>query len=164
MKSNLLLFIIAISALTIAGQSPSKILKRAEKAMGGAKALQGVGSWRKTGTIKRVSDGTGGKIIIQTARPNLYNLAFDVDGFEIESGFNGKSGWMRDSRSGMRTLTGDASVAFQAEAAFRTSLWLDAKMERSKITTGGRSDLPVKDQYLTSSGGSFPTQNPVRST
>jgi hypothetical protein len=63
---------------------------------------------------------------MQAMRPNLFNLSFDVGGFEVESGYNGKSGWMRNSRDGLRTLTGDASVDFQTEAAYRNSLWLNA--------------------------------------
>ena len=78
---------------------------------------------------------------MRTTRPNLFNLSFDIGGFEVESGYNGKSGWMRDSRNGLRTLTGDASIDFQAEAVYRNSLWLNAKKERSKITSGGRTDV-----------------------
>ena len=91
MKFKLLLFIYTLSVLTLAAQSPSKILKLAEKAMGGTKALQGITSLQKTGTIKRVSDGASGNILCQTSRANLYNISFDVGGFEIESGYNGKS-------------------------------------------------------------------------
>ncbi len=112
--------------------------------MGGTKAWRSVTSWRKSGTITRTSDGATGKIIIHTSRPNLYNLSFDIGGFEIESGYNGKSGWTRDSRSGLRTLTGDMSVDFQAEAAFRGSLWLDAKKEKSRIVAGGKADVAGK--------------------
>ncbi len=141
MKSLLLLAIFSLSSLTLVGQSSSKILKQAEQAFGGAKALRSVTSWRKHGSITRLSDGATGKILIQTARPNLYNISFDIDGFELESGFNGKSGWVRDSRTGLRTLTGDPSVDFQAEAAFRSSLWLDAKKEKSRIVSGGTAKV-----------------------
>ncbi|HUS00040.1 MAG TPA: hypothetical protein VMZ26_18400 [Pyrinomonadaceae bacterium] len=141
MRFNLLVLIIAFAAFTGAAQSPSKILAQAEKAMGGAKAIQAATSWRRSGTLTRVADGASGKVVMQTARPNLYNLSFDVGGFEIESGYNGKSGWMRDSRNGLRTLTGEASVVFQAEAAFRNSLWFNAKKERSKITSGGTAQV-----------------------
>ena len=136
-----IVFLVFVFSFTSVAQSPAKILKLAEKAMGGSKALQKASSWQKRGTIIRVADGKSGKMIVQTARPNRYNLSFDVDGFEIESGFNGKSGWMRDSRSGLRTLTGEASADFQAEASFRSSLWLDAKKDRSKITSGGTADI-----------------------
>lgn len=148
MKFRLLFFIFVLSALAIAGQSPSKILKRAEKAMGGTKALHSLASLRKRGTIKRISDGTSGRIIVRTARPNLYHLGFDIEGFEVESGYNGRSAWTRDSRNGLRTLTGDAGEALQAEAAFRSSLWLNAKKDRSKIVSGGRTELGGKPANL----------------
>jgi hypothetical protein len=141
MRLNLLILIFALSVLAAAAQSPSKILSQAEKSMGGAKALQSVASWHRTGTVTRVTDGATGKVTMQNTRPNLYNLSFDVGGFEIESGFNGKSGWTRDSRNGLRTLTGAESVVFQAEAAFHNALWLSAKKERSKITSGGKAEV-----------------------
>ena len=141
MKFRFSVLFIALFVLGTDAQTPSKILKQAEKAMGGAKSLQGVSSWYKRGAIRRVSDGAEGKITLQTSRPNLYNLSFDIDGFEIESGFNGKSGWIRDSRNGLRTLTGEASVDFQTEAAFRNSLWLDAKKEKSKFVSAGKAEV-----------------------
>ena len=63
--------------VTIAAQSPAKILKRAEKAMGGARALQAP----RRG--KRWNDQTRKRRCrwenrIQATRPNLYNLSFDV--------------------------------------------------------------------------------------
>ncbi len=139
-----IVFLILVFAFTCVAQSPAKILKNAERAMGGAKAIRSVNSWQRSGTITRSADGTAGKILIQSSRPNLYNLSFDVGGFEIESGYNGKSGWTRDSRAGMRTLTGDASVDFQAEAAFRGSLWLDAKKEKARIVAGGKAEVAGK--------------------
>ena len=141
-----LLLAVATALLTISAfaQSPTKILKQAEKALGGTKAVQRATSWRKIGTITRVEDGLTGKVVLQTSRPNLYNLSIDVDGFEIETGYNGKSGWMRDSRDGLRTFTGETSTDFQAEAAFQNSLWLNAKSEKAKIVSGGRSEVAGK--------------------
>jgi hypothetical protein len=137
-------FLIFVFASTCAAQSPARILKQAETALGGTKALQRSASVYQSGRITRVGDGATGRIVMQASRPNLYNLSFDVGGFEIEYGYNGKSGWMRDSRSGLRTLTGDESVDFQAEAAFRSSLWLNAKKDRSKIVSGGEAEVAGK--------------------
>jgi outer membrane lipoprotein-sorting protein len=141
MRSKLFLILLTVFVASASAQSPSKILKQAEKAMGGAKVLQSTTSWSRSGTIRRVADGVTGRVVMQAMRPNLFNLSFDVGGFEVESGYNGKSGWIRNSRDGLRTLTGEQSVDFQAEAAYRNSLWLDAKKERSKITSGGKSDV-----------------------
>jgi len=144
MKSRFLIISIFFLAVSTFAQSPAKVLKQAEKALGGTKALTQITSWRKSGTITRVEDGLTGKVVLQTSRPNLYNLSIDINGFEIETGFNGKSGWMRDSRNGLRTLTGDASTDFQAEAAFQNSLWLNAKKDKTKIVASGKADVAGK--------------------
>jgi hypothetical protein len=59
-------------------------------------------------------------------------------------GYNGRSGWMRDSRDGLSTLTGDRRADFQAEAGFRSELWLNYKKNRSKISSGGVADVNGK--------------------
>ncbi|MEP7148215.1 MAG: hypothetical protein ABI857_04970 [Acidobacteriota bacterium] len=153
MKLNLLFLILTLSSGTLVAQSPSKILAQAEKAMGGVKAFQSAGTWQRKGTVRRIADGASGNILMQTTRPNLYNLSFDVGGFEIESGYNGKSGWTRDSRSGLRTLTGDASIAAQTEASFRNSLWLNAKKEKSSISFGGISDVAGRPANIVTISG-----------
>ncbi len=133
---SILLFTAAVAA-----QSPAKILKNAEKAMGGTKVLQSMSSMQTTGTIKRVSDGMTGKFSSQSSRPNLYHEVYDLGGFEFESGYNGRSGWVRDSRVGLSTLTGDASLDFQAEALYRNTRWLDYKKQKSKIASGGTANI-----------------------
>ncbi len=136
------LIIAALFSLTLAftafAQSPSKILKQAEKALGGQKALKAMTSVYRTGRITRVSDGVEGKYLYQTSQPNLFNVSYDLGGFETETGYNGRSGWLRDSRNGLQTLTGTPSNEIQAKAAYRDHLWLKAKEEKSKIVTGGQ--------------------------
>lgn len=144
MKLNFVLFLAFALSVSALAQSPSSILKRAEKAMGGAKALQSVRGWSKSGTITNLKTGTTGKFRSETGQPNFYHTIFDLDGFEIESGYNGKSGWDRDSRTGLKTLTGSASLAQQAEAAFRNSFWFNYKKEKSKILSGGKSAFEGK--------------------
>ncbi len=143
-RSLFLLSLFVFFSLNIAAQSPGKILKQANKKLGGEKVLQNVKSWRKTGTITRLKDGAVGTFEMQAAQPNFYNVRFDLNGFETESGSNGKSGWMRDSRDGLRTLTGDASRDFQAAAVYRNSRWLNYKKEKSKIAAGGQSNINGK--------------------
>jgi len=145
MKVLLLLF---ISFVFVAGnapaQSPSKILSRANKALGGEKALKSVRSWQANGTITRRSDGAAGRYESEASGGNLFGGMFDLNGFEYAVGYNGKSGWMRDSRNGLRTLTGDAAKDFQAEARYRNSRWLNAKSEKTKITSGGSATVDGK--------------------
>ena len=123
------------------GQSPSKILKDATKALGGKKALSAVSSWKKSGTIKRIKDGSEGEYHAQAVSPNLFNSLYDLNGFEIEVGANGKSGWIRDSREGLRTFVGTASRDFQAEVEFRNLRWIDYKKQKAKIASGGQVKL-----------------------
>lgn len=136
--------LLLIFSADAAAQSPAKILKSATRALGGEKNLQNVDSRLEIGKITRVKDGATGEYRAQTAKPNFYSEKYDFDGFEIETGFNGKSGWRRDSRDGLRTLTGDASRDFAAEANFRNNLWLDYKKEKSKITSNGQAAINGK--------------------
>jgi hypothetical protein len=142
------LFIFLTFAFSTLAQSPWKVLKQAEKVHGGAKAMQSISSWQKTGTIKRNRDGASGQFASQASKPNLYHENYDIGGFELESGYNGRSGWVRDSRSGLSTLTGDASSDFQAEALYRNSLWLDHKKQKSKIASGGTVAIDGKTQNI----------------
>ena len=159
MKRNLFwlfsIFLLSFSS-GVSAQSPSKILKQATKALGGEKNLQNVRARRETGKITRIKDNATGEFLTQTAEPNFYNEKYDFQGFETESGFNGKSGWRRDSRDGLRTLTGDESLDFAAEANFRNSFWLDYKKGKAKITSGGRADVngkPADSLILTTAKG-----------
>lgn len=112
--------------------------------MGDEKSLRALKSFQKKGTVTRLKDGASGAITIEGAQPNFYRVAFDLNGFETEKGFNGKSGWTRDSRDGLRTLTGEPSRDFQTEAAFRNRFWLDYKREKAKITAAGQGNVGGK--------------------
>ena len=118
-------------------QSPSKIISQANKALGGEKVLKAVSSWQQSGKITRISDGATGNYATMASGGALYGGMYDLNGFEVAFGYNGKSGWLRDSKSGLRTVTGDASKDFQAEAAYRNARWLKAKDEKAKLTSGG---------------------------
>ncbi len=150
MKKRLFLFIVIIFAFAsnISAQSAGKVLKQASKALGGEKALQNVKTWQKSGTITNLKDNANGAFLMQAALPNFYNAEYDLDGFETESGFNGKSGWTRNSREGLRTLTGKASADFQAEANYRNNLWLNYKKEKAKTISGGQTDINGKKANL----------------
>src|SRR5688572_24472115 len=156
-KLQLIIVALSLMAAAAAAQSPAKILKDAERALGGGKALGRITSVEKRGKITRLADGAAGTVLIQTQRPNLYNISFDIAGFEIESGYNGKSAWTRDSRSGLQTLTGDRSADFHTEATFRNSLWLDAKREKAKLVSGGKAAVagrPANVVLMTAAKGS----------
>ncbi len=153
---SIFLFILLAFVTNGAAQSPGKILSQANRALGGEKVLRNLKSFQKTGTITRLKDSASGKFATRGAAPNFYNVEYDLDGFETETGYNGKSGWRRDSRDGLRTLTGDASRDFQAETNYRNNLWLDYKKEKSKITAGGQTVIngkPANSLLLTMAKG-----------
>jgi hypothetical protein len=143
MKLRLFLLML-MATIGAQAQSPSKVLSRANKALGGEKVLKSVRSWRASGTIVRKSDGASGRYESVASGGNLYAGEFDLDGFEYAVGYNGKSGWMRDSLNGLRTLTGTPAKDFQAEAIYRNSRWLNAKAEKTKITLGGSAPVDGK--------------------
>lgn len=106
--------------------------------------MRAVNSVKRSGLIIRVKDGASGTFIMETTKPSFYRSKFDFRGFETETGFNGKSSWARDSREGLRTLTGNTSEDFKAEAVFRNWQWIDYKKRKEKISGGGRAEVNGK--------------------
>jgi len=156
MNFCLLLLSILFTAAPVFAQSPGKILKSSENSLGGIMRLRQITSRQSSGEITRRSDGAKGRITILAARPNLYTVSFELNGFETAEGYNAKSAWHRDSRAGLRTLTGAASVNLRVEAMYRSSLWLNYKNEKSKLVSGGRVDFlgkPANAVILKTSGG-----------
>jgi hypothetical protein len=141
MKLARLLFLILMLSVVAAAQSPSKIISQANKALGGERVLKSVASWQQGGTIRRDSDGASGRYSSYAAGGSLYGGSYDIGGFEYALGYNGKSGWMRNSKDGLRTLTGAMAREFQAEALYRNNRWLRAKDEKAKLTSGGTANI-----------------------
>jgi outer membrane lipoprotein-sorting protein len=137
----------AFCAAGAQAQSADKIIRQAVKAMSGGKgekALREIRSWQVKGTITNLKDGSSGAYRAAAAQPDLYVREFDLHGLELSMGYNGKSAWMRDSRDGLRTLTGDASRDFQTEARYRNARWLDYKKDRSKLAVDGQTTINGK--------------------
>ncbi|MGI9035708.1 MAG: hypothetical protein ACR2GD_06685 [Pyrinomonadaceae bacterium] len=134
----LFITISAIVHLPISAQSPDKILKKAVQALGDEKVLRKISAKQLKGKIVRPRDNESGDFLLRTSQPNLFSETYDLNGFETAAGFNGKSGWLRDSQNGLRTLTGEASKNFQAEADYQNNLWLNYKRDKSKIAAGGQ--------------------------
>lgn len=138
------LFVLAVNG---SAQSPDKVIKQAVKAMTngkGEKALREVRSRQITGKISNSKDGSTGNYQASGSQPNLFIEAFDLGGLEFSSGYNGKSSWTRDSRDGLRTLTGQASKDFQTEARYRNWRWLDYKKDKSKLNFAGQTKINGK--------------------
>lgn len=143
-----LLLAFLILASGVSAQSASRVISQANRSLGGEKALKRVNSWTSHGTITRRSDGSTGTYRSSAGRGSSYVEQFDIAGFEIASGFNGKSGWTRDSRNGARTVTGDAAQDMQAEAVYRNTRWLRAKDDRAKIVAAGTANVGGRSTNL----------------
>lgn len=125
-------------------QSPDKIFKAALKSMGGEKAVRAIRSWQIRGDIIDLRTGDAGKYQAAAQQPNFFTSTYDLRGVEVSAGYSGRSGWTRDSREGLRTLTGIPSRDFQAEAAWRNDRWLDYKKDKSKAAFAGPAKLGDK--------------------
>ena len=130
--------------ISIQAQSPDKILKQSLKAMGGEKAVKNVKSWEAKGKITRISDGASGNYQAFAMQPNYYTESYDINGFEEAVGYNGKSGWSRNSKDGLRTLMGKSIRDFQVEAGYRNTRWLNYKNEKSKLIYSGPATVNSK--------------------
>ena len=150
--SPLIRFVCSLAMLIVlvnsgAAQSPDKIIKQAVKAMTngkGEKALREIRSRQASGKITNPKDGASGNYQASASQPNLFIEAFNLGGLEFNSGYNGKSSWTRDSRDGLRTLTGQASRDFQTEARYRNWRWLDFKKDKSRLTFVGQTTINGK--------------------
>src|SRR5262245_29167391 len=143
-RAAIFVIIAALCATGASAQSADKIIKQAVKAMTkgkGEKALREIRSWQVKGTITNLKDGYSGSYRAVAMQPNLYAREFDLRGLEVSLGYNGKSAWMRDTRDGLRTLTGDLSRDFQTEARYRNARWLDYRKEKSKLAFGGQAQI-----------------------
>ena len=145
-----------LAAAQIAAQKPKTILNRATKALGKKKVVKSLDSWEKSGLIVRDSDGRSGNFLMQSVKPGLFNRQFDIGGFENEVGYNGRSGWIRDSRAGLKTFTGKRSDDFKAEVDFRTWRWIRYKKLKAKVRSGVSTVVngkPVNTVIMTSAKG-----------
>ncbi|MBO0861850.1 MAG: hypothetical protein J2P21_25840 [Chloracidobacterium sp.] len=136
-----------LCAANASAQSAVMIVRQAVKATTGGrgeKALRDIRSWEVKGRITNLKDGSSGAYRAAATQPNLYVREFDLRGLEVSMGYNGKSAWMRDSRDGLRTLTGDASRDFQTEARYRNARWLDYKRDKSKLSFDGQTTINGK--------------------
>lgn len=128
----------------VAAQNPDKILKQAIKALGGEKNLKRITSSQASGKITRQSDKAEGNYQVFARQSDLYAVTVDFGGFETSEGYNSKSGWRRDSREGLRTLTGQEGTDFRAEAVYRNTRWFNAKQDKAKLTTEGQATVNGK--------------------
>lgn len=143
----LCLAIVFTCVISVSAQSADRIIKQAVRAMTngkGERALREIRSWQTKGTITNAKDGAAGSYGAAALKPSFYTESFDLRGLEMSEGYNGRSAWARDSRNGLRTLTGASSRDFQTEARYRNGRWLDYKKDKSRLTFGGQTQINGK--------------------
>src|SRR6267154_2154641 len=131
------------------GQSADKIINQYQKAVGGVNQLRRIESTVYIGTVTDSTDRTG-KFIWRFKRPDRMVLEMDLAGFEINTAYNGRSAWRRDSRDGLRTLTGPDGSLFKTEAIYRNDHFLHYKryithiVKKSLATINGTNAVAVQ--------------------
>jgi len=133
MKIAALALILTAGNTSVSAQSADKVLKSAAKALGGEKVLRAIQSKSIQGTIVRPSDSATGNYSLITRQPNLFVESIDLSGFETVTGNSGRSIWKRDSRDGLRTLTGKPSSDGFLLATYLASRWFDYKRDKSRV-------------------------------
>lgn len=132
-KIAALAIVLTAASISASAQSADKVLKNAAKALGGEKVLRAIQSKSIQGTIARPGDSTTGNYSLITRQPNLFVESIDLSGFETVTGNSGRSLWKRDSRDGLRTLTGKLSSDGFLLASYLASRWLDYKRDKSRV-------------------------------
>jgi outer membrane lipoprotein-sorting protein len=125
-----------VCAAAAFGQSADKIINQYQKAVGGVNQLRRIDSTIYTGTVTDSTDRTG-KFIWRFKRPDRMVLEMDLSGFEVNTAYNGRSAWRRDSRDGLRTLTGPDGSLFKTEAVYRNDHFLDYKRNKTQVVSLG---------------------------
>lgn len=127
---------LAGGAWSAQAQTAQQIIERHVKALGGAKALRAVTSFRLSGTI----DG-GGEFLWQSRTPSAYYFELRRGDTQAVEAFNGKSAWREDDTAGLRTLTGREHARARAEGAYRNDHLLSSEKERTRISLLGRDTV-----------------------
>ena len=131
-----ILILALFGAAAALGQSADKIINQYQKAVGGANQLRRIDSTTYIGTVTD-SNGRTGKFIWRFKRPDRMVLEMDLSGFEINTAYNGRSAWRRDSRDGLRTMTGADGSLFKTEAVYRNDHFLDYKKNKTQAVSLG---------------------------
>ena len=113
-------------AATEQAPTPDQLLARYIRALGGEAALKKITSRRMKGKFEAPIQQMIGEAEILTASPDrFYSRVTIPDQGEFISAFDGKVGWSRDSRNGLREMKGQElenmrrSSQFQHELRFR---------------------------------------------
>jgi hypothetical protein len=100
-----------------------EVIAKHVAAMGGEAAFKAVKSIRARGTFSMIAQGVSGEFEMLAARPNKMLLRVDVPGIgRIESGYDGKIGWVVNPVSGPTLMKGRQLTETADDAHFDSPL------------------------------------------
>src|SRR5882724_11432285 len=133
---------------TVSAQSADKIIAEHQKAIGGNAQIKRMDSVTYTGTVTNPATGQTGAFCWRFKYPDRMELEMDLSGFEISTAYNGRSAWRRDSRDGLRTLTGNEGSLFKSEAAYRNDHFLNYKRDKVRAVALGQSPINGNNAFV----------------
>ncbi len=122
-----------------------QVLEKAVEAMGGREALDKIKTLLMRGSISVTGQGLNGVLEIQTKEPDKTLMTMQLAGMEIQQGFDGKDGWVKDF-GGIRDLSSEELASLKQQSKFSTEAnW---KELYKKVELIGLKKLDSKSVYV----------------
>lgn len=135
--------------VTVRGQelpTGAELVARHVQAIGGADAWRALSSVRVTGTTELPAQNLRGTFEMLSARPARSVVRMDLAGIgRVESGFDGRVGWMIDPMVGPSLVTGAALAEMTNDAQFDATLYPQALV--ASVVTVGRADFDGRPAF-----------------
>ncbi len=126
--------------------SAKKIFDDYTKATGGRRAMGKFASRVSTGTVELAPMGARGTITITQKAPNKLLTTMTLAGLgEFQSGYDGKTGWSKDTINGLRELTAGELTTTRRGAQFNQA---DMSKMYSTMTVTGRDKVGDREVYV----------------
>lgn len=126
--------------------SGEELFKRHVAALGGEEALRAEKNRVTKGRIQLKGQPNSGQVTILRVAPNRMYSMLDLPGtVTVETWFDGERGWVRDSNSGVRALSGDSLADTKRSADILGEA--NYKERYTDIRTTGREKFEGKDVY-----------------
>ena len=138
--------LILLAAAPLAAQSPSEILDRHLKAMGGIEKVRSVHSIRMKGAIQAAL-GLTLPVLMEAARPDKVRMEIHSDERDFLRVFDGTKGWVSDPEKNgdLRPFTAEETKAAQA-ASFDGELF-EPEARGARVELEGRELFNQRDTY-----------------
>jgi hypothetical protein len=147
--------LMVLATVSAVGQQPQPtptlpdardIVKKHVAAIGGEAAFKAIKSYHARGKFEMPQQGVTGDLELMAARPNKLLLKVDVAGVgHVESGYDGKNGWVLDPMSGPTLLSGRMLTEAAEDAWFDGTL--HAADHIKEITTLAKTEWDKRPAY-----------------